>query len=237
MPLAKGFERETQMRETLFMNVIKCLRATPRTAICGGLALLILFQLDVRRASAQSPDSNQSAAFAGPWCVQGDPTKHASISDNGTFLTLTNESGSTSTGQYQGQTGIVASDWQFVTGNLSPDAFQINWSNGTFWARCSNNGNGGGGGWHRRLNLNGTWYSQGNRSQTCTIRQNGKQLQLNNQSSDNATGRIDGGHHLTTYWNGNRIAGSVTANGNQILWDNGTYWTRLRVFLNTLTKG
>ena len=159
------------------MNLTKSLRAAQQIVFWIYLTFLILLQFDVQRADAQFPNSKQSAAFTGAWCVQGDATKHASISDNGAFLTLTNESGSTSTGQYQGQTGIVAPDWQFVTGNLSPNGSQINWSNGTFWARCSNGGNssgGGGGGWHHKLNLNGTWYSQGNRSQTCTIQQNGQ---------------------------------------------------------------
>jgi hypothetical protein len=156
----------------------------------------------------------------------GDPTKHASISNNGAFLTLTNESGSTSTGQLQGQTGIVAPEWQFVNGTLSPDGSQINWSNGTFWARC----NTGGGGGHNRLNLTGTWYAQGDRSQSCSIRQRGKNLQLSNQSGDNASGQMDGGRHLTTNWNGNTIGGTVAVNGNRINWDNGTYWTRFRVY-------
>ena len=91
------------------------------------------------------PNQSQSAAFTGAWCAQGDPTKHASISSNGAFLTLTNENGDTSPGQFQGQTAIVAPGWQFVTGNLSPDGSQINWSNGTFWARCNSGGGGGSG--------------------------------------------------------------------------------------------
>jgi hypothetical protein len=149
----------------------------------------------------------------------------SSIADNGAFLTLTNENGDTSTGQYQGQNGIVAPGWQFVTGTLSQDGSQINWSNGTFWARCNT-----GGGGHQRLNLTGTWYAQGNRSQSCSIRQRGNNLQLSNQSGDNASGQITGKRQLTTNWNGTNIAGTVTANGNRINWDNGTYWTRIRVY-------
>jgi hypothetical protein len=195
------------------------------TLLCG-VALAISLPLSVQDALAQFPPNQQATAFTGAWCVQGDPTKHASISNNGAFLTLTNESGSTSPGQLQGQNGIVAPGWQFVNGTLSPDGSQINWSNGTFWARC----NTGGGGGHNRLNLTGTWYAQGDRSQSCSIRQRGKTLQLSNQSGDNASGQIDGGRHLTTNWNGNTIGGTVAANGNRINWDNGTYWTRFRVY-------
>jgi hypothetical protein len=187
--------------------------------------LAISFMFSVKDAVAQFPPNPKAAAFTGAWCAQGDPTKQASIADIGAFLTLTNENGDTSTGQYQGQNGIVAPGWQFVTGTLSQDGSQINWSNGTFWARCNT-----GGGGHQRLNLTGTWYAQGNRSQSCSIRQRGNNLQLSNQSGDNASGQITGKRQLTTNWNGTNIAGTVTANGNRINWDNGTYWTRIRVY-------
>jgi hypothetical protein len=187
--------------------------------------LAISFMFSVKDAVAQFPPNPKAAAFTGAWCAQGDPTKQASIADNGAFLTSTNENGDTSTGQYQGQNGIVAPGWQFVTGTLSQDGSQINWSNGTFWARCNT-----GGGGHQRLNLTGTWYAQGNRSQSCSIRQRGNNLQLSNQSGDNASGQITGKRQLTTNWNGTNIAGTVTANGNRINWDNGTYWTRIRVY-------
>jgi hypothetical protein len=197
-------------------------RATTMTVFT--LLFVLASTLGVKDALAQFPANPQSAAFTGAWCAQGDPTKHASISDNGAFLTLTNENGDTSTGQYQGQSGIVAPGWQFVTGTLSPDGSQINWSNGTFWARC----NSGGGG--HRLNLTGTWYAQGDRSQSCSIQQRGNNLQLGNESGGNATGQLTGKRQLTTNWNGTTIGGTVTANGNRINWDNGTYWTRFRVY-------
>ncbi len=191
-------------------------------------ACAISLTFSAKDAAAQFPPNPQSAAFTGAWCAQGDPTKHASISDNGAFLTLTNENGDTSTGQYQGQTGIVAPGWQFVSGTLSSDGRQINWSNGTFWARCNSGGGGGGG--HNRLNLTGTWYAQGNRSNSCSIRQRGNNLQLSNESGANASGQITEKRQLTTNWNGTNIGGTVAANGNRINWDNGTYWTRFRVY-------
>ncbi len=194
------------------------------TLLCSTVfAICLTFSV---HAFAQFPPNPHSAAFTGAWCAQGDPTKQASISDNGAFLTLTNENGDTSTGQYQGQNGIVAPGWQFVTGTLSQDGSQINWSNGTFWARC----NTGGGGGHQRLNLTGTWYAQGSRSQSCSIRQRGNNLQLSNESGDHASGQLTGKRQLTTNWNGTNIAGTVTANGNRINWDNGTFWTRIRVY-------
>ncbi len=180
-----------------------------------------------KHAQAQFPSGQQASAFTGGWCAQGDPTKQASISSNGAFLTLTNENGDTSTGQLQGSNSIVAPGWQFVTGTLSPDGSQINWSNGTFWARCNS---GGGGGGHARINLNGTWYAQGNRSQSCTIHQRGNQLQLTNEQGDTASGQLIRKRQLTTQWNGATIGGTVVPNGNRINWNNGTYWTRFRVY-------
>ena len=187
--------------------------------------LAVSLSFSAKEAVAQFPPNPRSAAFTGGWCAQGDSTKQASISDNGAFLTLTNENGDTSTGQYQGQNGIVAPGWQFVTGTLSPDGRQINWSNGTFWARCNT-----GGGGHQRLNLTGTWYAQGNHSQSCSIRQRGNNVELSNQSGDHGSGQITGKRQVTTDWNGTSIVGTVTANGNRINWDNGTFWTRIRVY-------
>jgi hypothetical protein len=40
----------------------------------------------------QGPD--QGSGFLGTWCAQGDPAKQASITSNGVFFTLTNETGS-----------------------------------------------------------------------------------------------------------------------------------------------
>jgi hypothetical protein len=200
-------------------------RSARTAALWFGIAISLT--LSVKNAVAQFPPNQpQSGAFTGAWCAQGDPTKHASISSNGAFLTLTNENGDTSPGQYQGQTGIVAPGWQFVTGTLSPNGRQINWSNGTFWARCDSGGGGGG----HRLNLTGTWYAQGDRSQSCSIRQRGNNLQLSNQSGDNASGQMNGKRTVTTNWNGTTIGGTVSANGNRINWDNGTYWIRFLVY-------
>jgi hypothetical protein len=58
---------------------------------------------------------------------------------NGLFLTFTNESGSTSSAHYIGvdQNVVSADQWGFVQGTLSQDGTRINWSNGTYWARCS----------------------------------------------------------------------------------------------------
>ena len=177
-------------------------------------------------ASAGSQASgDQGAGFMGAWCVGGDPSKQASISNNGVFLNLTNEAGSTSIGNLQGSNQIVAPGWQFVTGTLSRG--QINWSNGTSWSRCPS---GGGGGGRRAPNLNGNWYPGGNRSLSCSIQQHRGNLTLQNENGDRATGSFDGRRSVSTNWAGTRISGTVSADGNRIDWSNGTYWIRYRLY-------
>ncbi|WP_433972477.1 hypothetical protein [Tunturiibacter lichenicola] len=167
-----------------------------------------------------------SAGFLGAWCAQGDPSKQASISSNGPMLNLTNESGSTSIGNLQGNNQISAPEWQFVTGMLSGDGRRINWSNGTFWARCS----GGGGGGYRTPNLNGNWYPNGNRSLQCSIQQRKGNLTLQNEVGDRATGSLNGKWGVTTNWQGTRITGTISRDGTRIDWSNGTYWIRYRLY-------
>jgi hypothetical protein len=172
---------------------------------------------------AQS-DGSQGAGFVGAWCVGGDPTQQASISNNGVMLNLTNESGSTSIGNLQGANQIVAPGWQFVTGTLSGG--QINWSNGTFWTRCG----GGGGGRRRASSLNGNWYPQGNRSLSCSIQQHRGNLTLQNENGARATGSFTGRSRITTNWQGTTIVGTISRDRNRIDWSNGTYWIRYRLY-------
>jgi hypothetical protein len=192
-----------------------------KVAILAGAALALFLHLASMPVCAQE---TQGSGFLGQWCAQGDPAKHASISNNGVFFNLTNENGDSSTGHLQGnqQNVIVADGWQFVQGKLTADGSRINWSNGTFWARCDD----GGGGWGRPANIDGTWYAGGNRSLSCYIRQRGRRLSITNETGSTATGAFDDRRHVTTNWSGTTIHGTVTRDGDRIDWDNGTYWTR-----------
>jgi len=167
----------------------------------------------------------QNAGFLGGWCAQGDPTKQTSISYNGAFYNLTNEMGDTSVGNLQGNNQISAPGWQFVTGTLSQGGSQIQWSNGTFWARCPTGGGGRG-----KQNLTGNWYPNGNRSMQCSIQQRRGNLTLQNENGQRATGSFNGKWNISTNWQGTRINGTVTRDGNRINWDNGTYWIRYRLY-------
>lgn len=186
---------------------------------------LVCFAGQPKPLAAEPPQlPPQNSAFLGQWCAQGDSTKVASITGNGPFVTLTNEQGSTSTGNLQGmnQNVIVAAQWQFVKGTLTPDGNRINWSNGTFWARC----NQGGGGHGRVPNLQGTWYRSGNHSMACSIQQNRKNLTFTNESGQTAQGQFLGSKNITANWGGQTINGTLVNNAGRINWDNGTWWSR-----------
>jgi poly(beta-D-mannuronate) lyase len=186
-------------------------------------------QRSVKEAlDAQFPsDMSQARAFLGLWCGEGDPTNHATITDTGTFFTLDNGLGDVSIGRPLGSKGIVAPGWESVTGTLSPDGSQIDWTNGTYWLRCAASGAAKAG---QRLNLSGTWHTHADRSQPCSIRERGNHLQIHCGQWGNAAGQVDGKGHLTSDWNGNRIEGMVTADGDHINWDNQTYWTRAKIY-------
>jgi hypothetical protein len=196
-----------------------------RTSISAVVFAVISLMLPAQNALCQFGPNQQPSGFLGAWCAQGDPAKRASISADGPMLTLTNENGNTSPGQYQGQNGITAPGWEFVTGTLSADGQRLNWSNGSFWARCDS-----GGGGRNRLNLTGTWYAQGDRSRKCSVQQRGSNLQLSNETGDTASGQMNGKRTLTSSWNGSTIGGTVSSDGNRINWDNGTYWIRYRLY-------
>jgi hypothetical protein len=67
-------------------------------------------------------DHRESAAFFGDWCVEGNSAWHASISDKGNFILLTNESGDASVGVGEGPIKIIAPGWGSVGGKLTSDA-------------------------------------------------------------------------------------------------------------------
>lgn len=188
-------------------------------------AVLCMFARTANATPPQLPP--QGTGFLGQWCAQGDPGKTTAISANGPFFSLTNELGSTSSGHLQGrnQNVLIADQWQFVQGTLSSDGKRINWSNGTYWARCKSGG-GGGGNHSRYPNLQGTWYRDGNHSKACSIQQRNKSLTFTNESGQTAQGRFLSPKNVTSTWNGTTINGTLTNNAGRIQWDNGTMWSR-----------
>jgi len=231
VPYARRFpspELSAYLAKAAWMNFWQWGGAPPQAVLPMPQASASLRRSVKEAFDAQFPsDTSQARAFLGSWCGDGDPTNHATIIDSGTFLTLDNGLGNFSIGNPQGPKGIVAPGWQSVIGTLTPDGSQIDWTNGTYWLRC---GGGSGARAHSQPNLTGTWYADGIRTQPCSIQQRGNTLQLSNGQGADASGHIDASGNLTTNWNGNRIEGAVTADGNHINWDNQTYWTRSTIY-------
>jgi poly(beta-D-mannuronate) lyase len=178
--------------------------------------------LPIPPRSGALPNLADTHSFTGTWCGQGDPAYPATITDNVGFLTLKVSEVGASIGLGQDERTIFAPGWGFITGTLSPDSKRIDWSNDTYWTRCNIPKAHA----HPRLKLAGTWYADGLRSEVCSIRQHGSALQLDNGHDAGASGSVDAQGHLTTDWKGNSITGLVSADGNRIDWDNGTWWVR-----------
>lgn len=170
--------------------------------------------------AGEFPAGLAQSHFLGDWCVEGRTDLHGAIADGGDVLALRNEQGATSTGELRGPFLLLAPLWN-TAGALTPDRSQIDWSNGTYWARCPSTP------LHQRVNLNGRWIAQVG---GCFIRQQGDRLQLGDTKDCLATGRVDEKGHLTLDVYGTQFEGTVTADGNHINWQDMSYWTRADVY-------
>ena len=174
--------------------------------------------------AGEFPASLEHSYFLGDWCAEGLLDRHGIIADGGDFLTVDNGQGSrssTSTGELHGPFLLVAPAWDDVSGALTPDHSQIDWTNGTYWARCPSKP------LALPVNLQGRWMAQVG---SCSIEQQGDRLQLGDTNDCQASGRVDEKGHLTLEFHGIPFEGSVTADGNHINWMDGSYWTRARVY-------
>jgi hypothetical protein len=68
----------------------------------------------------------------------------------------------------------------------------------------------------------------GDRSKPCYIDQSGTSLSLRNEVGQTATGSFVSRRTISTVWSGTTITGKISRDSTQILWSNGTYWTRSR---------
>ena len=171
--------------------------------------------------AGEFPDGLAQSYFLGDWCAEGRTDLHGTIADGGDFLTLNNGQGSTSIGEPHGPFLLFAPMWDSVSGSLTPDRSQIDWSNGTYWTRCPSTP------LRRPVNLDGKWVAQDG---SCSIQQLGDRLQVGDTKDCQASGRVDEKGHLTLDFSGIKLEGFVTADGNHINWEDGSYWTRAKVY-------
>jgi poly(beta-D-mannuronate) lyase len=170
--------------------------------------------------AGEFPEGFTHSYFLGDWCVEGHTDLHGTIADGGDLLAMRNEQGATSTGELRGPFLLIAPLWNSA-GALTPDRSQIDWTNGTYWARCPSTP------LHQPVNLNGRWIAQNG---SCSIRQQGNQLQLGDTKDCLATGRVDEKGHLMLDVYGTQLEGNITVDGNHINWQDMTYWTRAEVY-------
>lgn len=175
---------------------------------------------DAEVARSFASDPSAEAAFLGDWCTMGDPASHSFIRRDEHGLSATNEHGDSSWARTAGKAEIAAPAWLGVKGSLSDGGRQIDWTNGTFWERCSAIGKA-----PQPFHLSGRWYSSVDSTHPCRLKQHGMQLKITCGRYGNAAGALQPDGTLSVTWSGRQIAGQVTADGRHILWANQTFWT------------
>jgi hypothetical protein len=157
--------------------------------------------------NAWSQSTWQDGSLAGQWFVQSDG-KAAGISQNGTQLTLTNEQGTQTTGQWLSPTSFTA--WgQTAQIVQNGPITEILWPGNT-WSQST---------WQDG-SLAGQWFVQSN-GQSAGITQNGTQLLLTNEQGTQTTGQWLSPTSFTAWGQMAQIVqnGPIT----QILWGSNTW--------------
>ncbi|MGC4075103.1 MAG: hypothetical protein QM760_21900 [Nibricoccus sp.] len=149
---------------------------------------------------------------SGPWqgLVSG-----ASITRNAdSSLTITNESGYTSSGIYkeEGDTFIVADYWGELVGDVNADRNRIDWRNGSVWMRD---------GVH--TSMLGDWTGDGN---PCSIIGTDQNLVLVNDYGDQTPGHLDTYNRSVIAFTWNGLVGAINSSFTRISWGNGSVWSR-----------
>jgi hypothetical protein len=103
----------------------------PQLTLALGMAALL--------PAAASAQLDLNSPLVGNWCAQGDVNRPESITAGGPLAVhFRNWMGATATGTVApGSRSVVVAKWKGIHGALSGDNQTINWSNGTFWKRCT----------------------------------------------------------------------------------------------------
>jgi hypothetical protein len=107
-------------------------RATCRLLFLLGVAALV--------PTPAAAGNVGASAFAGNWCAWGNPAKPESIIVTGPLaVEFHNWNDVPATGVLVAPNSheVVVARWKGIHGTLSADGQTINWSNQTYWKRCS----------------------------------------------------------------------------------------------------
>ena len=178
-----------------------------------GCAIALAVAVAAMQSPASAQTSQQAGLFLGEWCGGGST---ASVTMNGSYVTITNLKGASSPGYTQGGgTPLIVSNKWKMQGKLNPAGHIINWDDGTQWARCFSGA---------VPNVGGTWQSSG--GGTATIDQRGQSLYIKSSGGQSASGSFTGKTALIALWDGKTITGTLSQNRKSISWSNGFTWTR-----------
>jgi poly(beta-D-mannuronate) lyase len=171
--------------------------------------------------ASEFPAGHRQSLFLGEWCGQGKPELRATIADGGDYFVLNNGQGSLSSGETRGPYVMSALKWGPVLGVLSTDRSQIDWSNGTYWARCSSRPT------TSPVDLTGTWIAIDG---SCVLHQQGNLVRSGDSKDCLASGSVNKDGHLVMDALFGKFEGDVTVDGSHIDWVDGSYWTRAEVY-------
>jgi hypothetical protein len=171
--------------------------------------------------ASEFPAGHMQSFFLGEWCGEGKTELRATITDGGDFFVLNNGQGSLSSGEAKGPDVMAASEWGPVLGVLTPDRSQIDWTNGTYWARCPSRSS------TQPINLTGQWVAQDG---SCVVHQQGNSVKSGDTKDCVGSGSVDQKGHLILDALAGQFEGDVTEDGNHINWADGSYWTRAEVY-------
>ncbi|MGB5687128.1 MAG: hypothetical protein WBM35_15070 [Candidatus Electrothrix sp.] len=166
----------------------------------------------------------QVVSLNGNW-VEKSSQEHCIISQNGNNLSFSNYGG-TGSGQIKSASFFSTTGWGGGAGTITNNGNTIIWKNGYVWNRKiadttlveplhqSS---------QQKMNLSGNWVEKSSQKH-CVISQNGNNLSFSNYGGT-GSGQIKSASSLsTTGWGGG--AGTITNNGNTIIWKNGYVWNR-----------
>lgn len=148
----------------------------------------------------------------------------ARIIQNGASLSLDNGSGSIS-GAIFSDKSLEAERWN-AKGRVSAEGNRINWSNGSYWVRQGENAPVPGG----AHDFSGVWSAYGADGITPygfgTITANGDGdggYIIDNDQGSISSGRLSGTVMIASGW---AVSGTISDDGNKILWSNNSIWFR-----------
>ena len=147
--------------------------------------------------------------ISGSWVINGLVT---TISQTGSTLTFTNESGVQAAGGFKSPTQIQAIGWLNMAGTLANNNAEIDWANGTVWTKGPSS----------FADISGSWLING---VVTTIQQTGAALTFTNERGQQASGGFSSATQIEAIgWL--NMKGTLANNNAQINWANGTVWTK-----------